>query len=84
MFPRVGRRPFAWAVSWLKASDWVWGGTANPYRSYLLPAVSAADTLLNLDVAGPNNHRVCRPPNAYGLPRVVAALSGGPVATALA
>ena len=84
MFPRVGRRPFGWAVSWLKASDWVWGGTANPYRSYLLPAVPAADTLLNLDVAGPNNHRVCRPPNAYGLPRVVAALSGGPVATALA
>jgi len=33
-FPSVGRRPFGWAVSWLTASDWVWDGTANPYRSY--------------------------------------------------
>jgi len=23
-----------WAVSWPTASDWVWDGTANPYRSY--------------------------------------------------
>jgi hypothetical protein len=33
-FPGVGRRPFGWAVIWLTASDWVWDGTANPYRSY--------------------------------------------------
>ena len=33
-FPGARRRSFSWAVIWLTASDCVWDGTANPYRSY--------------------------------------------------